>query len=44
VESFDLVDGNSGVRILTDKLGNLTDTAGYDAYGNMTNLLSSEFG
>jgi RHS repeat-associated protein len=38
------MDGHSGVRVLTDKLGNLTDTASYDAYGNVTNPLSSEFG
>jgi RHS repeat-associated protein len=43
-ESFLLMDGHSGVRILTDKLGNLTDTSSYDAYGNVTNPLSSEFG
>jgi RHS repeat-associated protein len=38
------MDGHSGVRMLTDKLGNLTDTSSYDAYGNVTNPLSSEFG
>jgi large repetitive protein len=43
-ESFLLMDGHSGVRILTDKLGNLTDTSSYDAYGNVTNPLSAEFG
>jgi RHS repeat-associated protein len=43
-ESFFLMDGHSGVRVLTDKLGNLTDTSSYDAYGNVTNPLSSEFG
>jgi RHS repeat-associated protein len=43
-ESFFLMDGHSGVRILTDKLGNLTDTSSYDTYGNVTNPLSAEFG
>jgi RHS repeat-associated protein len=43
-ESFFLMDGHSGVRVLTDKLGNLTDTSSYDAYGNVTNPLSAEFG
>ncbi len=43
-ESFLLMDGHSGMRVLTDKLGNLTDTSSYDAYGNVTNPLSSEFG
>jgi RHS repeat-associated protein len=38
------MDGHSGVRVLTDKLGNLTDTSSYDAYGNVTNPLSAEFG
>jgi RHS repeat-associated protein len=38
------MDRHSGVRVLTDKLGNLTDTSSYDAYGNVTNSLSSEFG
>jgi RHS repeat-associated protein len=38
------MDGHSGVRMLTDKLGNLTDTSSYDAYGNVTNPPSSEFG
>jgi RHS repeat-associated protein len=38
------MDGHSGVRILTDKLGNLTDTSSYDAYGNAIDPLSSEFG
>jgi RHS repeat-associated protein len=38
------MDGHSGVRILTDKLGNLTDTSSYDAYGNSTGSVDSEFG
>jgi RHS repeat-associated protein len=38
------MDGHSGVRILTDKLGNLTDTSSYDAYGNAIDPLSAEFG
>jgi RHS repeat-associated protein len=33
-ESFYLLDGHSGVRLLTDSLGGLTSTSSYDAYGN----------
>jgi RHS repeat-associated protein len=42
-ESFYLMDGHSGVRILTDAAGNLTDTSSYDAFGNAIDPLSSEF-
>jgi RHS repeat-associated protein len=35
-ESFFLSDGHSGIRIMTDHLGNLTSTSGYDAYGKFS--------
>ena len=35
VESFYLVDGLGSTRVLTNAAGNVTDTATYDAYGNV---------
>jgi RHS repeat-associated protein len=35
-ESFFVSDGHSGVRMLTDSLGNVTNTFNYDAYGSVS--------
>jgi RHS repeat-associated protein len=41
VESFYLKDGHSGVRILTNASGNVTDAYNYDSYGNLESQTGS---
>lgn len=41
VKSFYLKDGHSGVRILTDSSGNVTDAYNYDAYGKLVSQTGS---
>jgi RHS repeat-associated protein len=40
-ELFYLSDGHSGIRQLSDQLGNVTDTYNYDAYGNLLQATGS---